>query len=100
MRAMVELVSPRQGIMASVKEMAIRQNISMKYLSQIMSTLKTSGLVRSVSSLNGGFMLSKAVKRITLMEIFKSLEGSTALVDCVGNQGECPMEQSCPTRDT
>ncbi len=100
MRAMAELASPRPSIILTVKEMGKNQNISTKYLSQIMNTLKTSGLVRSVSGLHGGFVLSKPAKSITLMEIFNALEGSTSPVECVDCQGECPMEQICPTRDT
>ncbi len=98
-RAMAELASRRASATLSVRQMGENQNISTKYLSQIMNTLKTAGLVSSVSGFKGGFRLSKPAKSITLMEIFHALEGSTAPVECVDQQGACPLEPACPTRD-
>lgn len=98
-RAMAELASQRASTTLSVKQMAESQNLSIKYLSQIMNTLKTAGLVHSISGFHGGFRLSKPAKSITLIEVFHALEGSTAPVECVDQKGTCPLEPTCPTRD-
>ena len=99
MRAMAELASPQSGSTLSVKEIGARQNISIKYLSQIMNTLKKAGLVRSICGMHGGFTLLKPPQHITLMDVFQALEGTTTPVDCVDNPGICPIEESCMTRD-
>ncbi len=99
-RAAVELALTYPEVPVSVKDMAERQRLSVKYLEQIMRTLKAAGLVRAVQGTHGGYALTREPATITLNEVFNALEGSPCLVECVNRQDACPMENICPTRDT
>ena len=58
-----------------LKEVARKEDISEKYLSQIIIPLKAAGLVNSVRGVHGGYSLAKEPKEITMWEIFQALEG-------------------------
>jgi len=98
-RAMAELarVYPEEAL--SLKDVAEQQQLSVKYLEQIMRALKSSGLVKSVRGAHGGYELAKAPGEITLRDVFDALEGSAALAECVEDPDSCPMHKTCPTRD-
>lgn len=70
-----------------LKEIAEKENISDKYLEQIVITLKPSGIIQSLRGANGGYILSRDADQITLMDIFIALEGS---LDLTGNSNADP----------
>lgn len=76
------------------------EKISEKYLEQIVTHLKTAGLIESVRGNRGGYKLKRAPGEINLMEIITCLEGKIKLVDCGHkNRGGCEFEEMCPTKD-
>ena len=81
-----------------LKDIAKSEEISEKYLSQIIIPLRGVGLVHSVRGAYGGYSLAKAPSEITLKDIVDVLEGD-CLVDCVRDPGICPRTQSCASRD-
>lgn len=85
-----------------LKDIAKRQRVSKKYLEQIVTGLKTAGLVRTMRGSKGGYCLAKDPRTMRLIEIYNILEGSTALVDCLDNPEACPYDlvDTCPTKDT
>ena len=99
-RALAELALAYPDGTVSIKEIAVKQHISAKYLEQIMRTLKAVGLVTSVRGMHGGFALARRPAEITLKEVYTALEGTVAPVDCVDHPDSCPIESLCPTRDT
>jgi Rrf2 family transcriptional regulator, cysteine metabolism repressor len=58
-------------------EISARRNVPLKYLAQIMLTLKKAGLVESRRGIGGGFSLAKSPREITLGEVMRSVEGAT-----------------------
>jgi Rrf2 family protein len=100
MRALAELAAARPHGVISVRQIADAQNVSPKYLEQIMGTLRAAGLVEGVHGVNGGYRLARAPEDILLGEVFRLFEGSTAVVACVDDSDVCPMKDVCPTRDT
>lgn len=98
-RAMLELALKYPDGSVSVKEMADNQTISVKYLEQIMSSLKSAGLVRSERGVHGGYWLTRSPKDITLKDVVQSLEGSSMLVECLHEPVRCPKGKNCPTRE-
>lgn len=98
-RAMLELALKYPEGSVSVKEMAGSQDISVKYLEQIMSSLKSAGLVRSERGVRGGYWLARAPEDINLKDVVHALEGSSALVDCLHEPARCPRGENCPTRE-
>lgn len=82
-----------------LREIATNENISEKYLSQIIIPLKAAGLVKSFRGAQGGYILAKPLNQITLKEIVESLEGSFDLVECTKNLANCTRIQKCITRE-
>jgi len=95
---MYELARAYPDTTISVKEIAERQSISPKYLESIISTLKAAGLIRSFRGFEGGYCLARPPDRIRMIEIFRALEGSPSLVECVDDPELCDLCDACPTR--
>jgi len=82
-----------------LKDIAASEEISEKYLSQIIIPLKAKGLVTTFRGAHGGYLLSRSASEIKLREIVEPLEGDLSLVDCVGNSHVCGKSSFCVTRD-
>lgn len=81
LRLMLDLATYNTGEPVSIKDIARRQEISEKYLEQIISVLKRAGFVRSVRGAGGGYLLTKDPKDYTVGMIFRLTEGSLAPVE-------------------
>jgi len=79
-------------------EIAKRQDISVKYLEQLIIPLKHGNFVRSVRGPKGGHMLTRPPEEISIGQIVTALEGGTELTVCIGDPGECGRSGSCLTR--
>ena len=79
-------------------EIAKRQDISVKYLEQLIIPLKQGNFIRSVRGPKGGHMLTRPPEEISVGQIVTALEGGTELTDCVGNPDECRRSGGCLTR--
>jgi Rrf2 family protein len=99
-RALVELACAWPDRTVSVREMALGQRISHKYLGQIMATLKAAGMIKAVRGVHGGYELTRPPAEITLGQIFRVLEGSAAPVECIDKPGSCQLEPICATHDS
>ncbi|HML74862.1 MAG TPA: Rrf2 family transcriptional regulator [Anaerohalosphaeraceae bacterium] len=98
MRAMMELALEYGKKPLQIKSIADREDISNKYLEQLVAMLKSSGLVRSVRGPRGGYMLARNPAEIKLSEIFTTLEGPLIPVECVEHTEFCPKCPDCATR--
>jgi Rrf2 family protein len=82
-----------------VKTIAQRQDISVKYLEQLMAILKSAGLIRSIRGSKGGYLLAKAPNQIKLSDVFNALEGLSAkTVECLENETYCGRASDCIAR--
>jgi len=79
-------------------EIATRQNISLKYLEQIIRPLKQAGYIKSFRGAKGGHILSKAPEDITVGEIVAVLEGGDTLIHCDKEPEDCERVDTCLTR--
>ena len=79
-------------------EISHRQNISVKYLEQLIRPLKQAGVITSVRGPKGGHMLAKKPEDISLGNIVRLFEGQSDLVRCVGYPEKCPMADDCAVR--
>ncbi len=83
----------------SLKAIASNNNLSEQYLEQIFSKLKKSGLVNSVRGAQGGYVLSRSSKEITVGDIIRVLDGPIAPSMCLLEEvGPCISGKDCPTR--
>ena len=98
LRLMVDLTLHANGDYIALKDISERQNISVKYLEQIISILHKSGFVKSVRGNAGGYLLTAEPKDYTLGDILRSTEGSLTPVECTdANKFFCPRRTNCPT---
>lgn len=80
-------------------EIAKKENISLKYLEQVIIPLRTAGLVKSVRGARGGYSLGKPPAEICLKDLVEILEGPITLVDCLGDPRRCERSAACVTRE-
>ncbi len=98
LRLMIDLAIHNTGEPISLKDVARRQEISDKYLEQIISILNKAGYVKSIRGAQGGYMLKKDPKDYTVGMILRVTEGSLAPVDCVEEgMAECERMNECAT---
>jgi len=97
LRLMLDLAINHNGEYISIKSIAARQEISEKYLEQIITQLNKAGYVRSVRGAQGGYMLSKAPSEYTVGMILRLMEGSLAPVSCTEGGDSCDKASGCVT---
>lgn len=74
-RILLDLAEHRNGSYIPMKDVAARQNISLKYIERLMPALKAAGLVDSVHGIGGGYRLTREPDQYTLWEILRLAEG-------------------------
>ena len=99
MRAALELSLRYGSGPVMVREISDSQEISERYLEQLLIPLKLVGLVRVSRGAHGGFTLARPPSEIRLIEIVQTMEGSNAPVECVDNAQICSRGDTCITRD-
>jgi len=98
-RALLDLALHQGEAPVLLKNIARRQQISLRYLEHLIAPLISGGIVRSTRGARGGVSLAKPPEEIRLSEAIRLLEGSIAPVDCVNNPGVCSRSELCVTRD-
>lgn len=98
-RAMMELALHFGQGLVQVKDISARQQISERYLEQLLVRLRRAGLVKGVRGARGGFTLTKPPTEIRLSEIIKAAEGSVQPVKCIDEPELCPQSDGCVTRN-
>lgn len=88
LRLMIDVAVHGGEEFVSLKDVAARQGISMKYLEQIAGLLGKAGFLRSGRGALGGYRLTKAPEEYTLGSILRLTEGNLAPVACPGDGGE------------
>lgn len=106
LRAMIRLVEPTEKSsapqMMQIKDISQREQISPKFLEQILLTLKNAGMLHSKMGVGGGYYLARSASEITLGQIFRVLDGPVAPIRCVSQMAYepcgCPDEETCGLR--
>ena len=100
LRALIDLAQYRKDAPVSIMSISSRQELSERYLEQLMSMLKKAGLVKSIRGAAGGYILAKPADEISVGDVLRALEGSLEPVDCAGldPEGSCKAADSCVTK--
>src|SRR5512135_1561093 len=103
LKAMIDLASQDEPTaVTQIKDIAARQQIPVKFLEQILLTLKNAGLLRSRAGVGGGYYLAKAPDEITLGQVVRVLDGPLAPISCVSQMAYercvCADEATCGLR--
>ena len=97
LRLMLDIALTGSGQPVPLRDVAERQEISDKYLEQIVTQLGRAGLVRSVRGAGGGYLLTRPPAEYTVGEILRVLEGSLAPVSCATDGSCCARTDRCVT---
>ena len=98
MRAIFELAANYGQGPLQTRVIAQKQDISIKYLEQLMATMKSAGLVRSQRGAKGGYILAQPPEKIKLSDVFDIFEGPVVTVECVVNENYCARAADCIAR--
>ena len=98
LRLMLDMALNNTGNPIRIKDIAARQNISDKYLEQIVSVLNKAGFVKSIRGPQGGYKLTKRPEQYTVGMILRLTEGSLAPVSCLDDEvNMCDRQEECVT---
>lgn len=97
-RLMIDLAEQNSEVPVPLDSIALRQDISKKYLESIVKLLVAGKLVKGASGKHGGYSLIRKPEEYTILEILKLTEGSMATVACLEDGAEeCPRIEKCKT---
>ena len=97
-RILLDLAQHRSGKYIPMKDVAARQDISLKYIERLTPALRTAGLIESVHGIGGGYRLTREPEEYTLWEILVLSEGDLAPVSCLQAGAEpCARAAECRT---
>lgn len=98
LRVLIDLAEHRNGQFIPMKEVAERQEISLKYIERIMPLLTKEKFVEGQHGKGGGYKLCREPENYTVGEILRAAEGDLAPVACLGQNAEpCPRAAECRT---
>lgn len=98
LRLMLDIALNDAKTPVRIKDIAERQQISDKYLEQIVSSLNKAGFVKSLRGPQGGYRLTKKPEEYTVGMILRLIEGSLAPVVCLDDDiNNCTRADRCPT---
>ena len=98
LRLMLDLAVHNTGELVKIKDISARENISEKYLEQIISSLKKAGYVKSLRGAQGGYMLAREPETYTVGTILRLTEDSMKPVACLEDEpNQCSRAGECVT---
>ncbi|MCK4308886.1 MAG: RrF2 family transcriptional regulator [Candidatus Atribacteria bacterium] len=108
LRAMIDLAQNQYNNLKpiSLRDISLRQEISLQYLEQLFNKLKKANLVKSTRGAGGGYLLAKEAEKINAGDIIRAVEGPIVLVDCIltgrkikkNAQKKCNKVEDCTIR--
>ncbi len=100
LRALIDLAVHSGAEPVSITSISERQDLSERYLEQLMTKLKRAGLIQSIRGAGGGYLLAKKPEEISVGDVLRALEGNLDPVECSGFQeeGGCQAADSCVTK--
>ena len=98
-RAMVNLDLHSAGRPVTLKDISVREDISLTYLEQLFVKMRRGSIVRSVRGPGGGYVLARPADKIRIDEIIDSVEESLVPVSCMDQKNGCQCDDQCVTHN-
>ncbi|MCC6725439.1 MAG: Rrf2 family transcriptional regulator [Saprospiraceae bacterium] len=96
-RAVIYMTEQKESLKnIGVKEMADSLQVPQQFLAKILQQLSKHNLISSVKGPNGGFYISEANGKVTLLDIVECIDGKAALSSCILGMPKCDSEHPCP----
>ena len=100
LRLMIDIAEHSGEGYVSLKDIAVRQDLSTKYLEQIVGQLSKAGMLKSSRGAQGGYQLARQPEEYTVGDILRLTEGNLAPVACLQDpENQCERCDSCATLD-
>ncbi len=100
LRMLVDIAAFQDAGKVKIKDISSRQDISVKYLEQIISVLSKSDIVKGERGPQGGYVLTRPASKITVAEVVTQIEGSISPAPCIKEDGvDCERKDRCTTLD-
>ncbi|MCI5538698.1 MAG: Rrf2 family transcriptional regulator [Oscillospiraceae bacterium] len=98
LRMLLDLAEHQGDGYIALKDIAQRQEISKKYLEQIVPILNRAEILKTNRGFQGGYRLARSPDKMTAGDILRATEGNLAPVACLdGDEIDCPRSEHCPT---
>lgn len=98
LRIMLDLAQNHTGDFIPLRDIAERQNITIKYMEQIIGILGKSGYLKSSRGSGGGYRLARTPNEYRIGDILRVVEGNIAVIACLEDSpNECPRSGDCIT---
>ena len=97
LRVMIDLALNSNGNYIPIKDIAKRQEITNKYLEQIVALLNKAGFLESARGNTGGYRLARSPKGYIVGDILRATEGDLTPIYCLTEDGKCSRKQDCKT---
>ena len=97
LRVMIDLALNSNGEFIPLKDVAARQDISNKYLEQIIAMLNKAGFLETARGNAGGYKLAKKPNEYIVGDILRATEGELSPIFCLSSEGKCERQGKCKT---
>ncbi|TDN97244.1 RrF2 family transcriptional regulator [Sunxiuqinia elliptica] len=94
-RAMLEIAKDESQSGVFQKDIAANQDISVKYLDQIIHALKVAGLIINLKGRKSGYILTRNASEITMLDIHNAFEPGICVIDCLAKSFDCERKSFC-----
>jgi Rrf2 family protein len=95
---MLEIARAKEPVGVFQKDIALNQNLSLKYLDHIIHALKTARLIANARGRKSGYVLTRSPGEITIYDIHRAFEPGICVVDCIGKDFKCDYSEQCLTQ--
>jgi len=98
-RTMLEISLEKGNEGVFQKDIALKQGISAKYLDQIISALKISGLIKNSKGKKSGYILTRPAREISMLHIVAAFTPGELIIECASGDGGCPVIGKCAAQN-
>lgn len=99
LRAMIEINLNGTSSGMFQKDISVNQDIPLKFLDSIISSLRNASLIVNYSGKRSGYILSRSPETISVYDIYRAFEPELTIVNCTCETIECERETICPAKD-
>ena len=98
LRVLIDLAENCQSGPVTLKEVAVRQEISEKYLEAVVKSLVKEKIIKGTRGKGGGYLLAVSPEELSIGRILRLTEPGLGTVSCLLGENTCPRAEKCPTR--
>jgi len=98
LRSLIDVATHQDSGPVTLADISERQEISVKYLWQVITPLKTAGFLQVTRGAKGGYKLARPAEAINMLDVLTTLEGPIEVIQCTVGKDACPRSSTCVAR--